>query len=60
MGGSNQHILVDTERLLLTGMVHTADLSNCNAIHLTPAGGRAVPRLLHFWVDAGYIDKGVA
>lgn len=42
-------------------MVHAADLSDRNAVHLPLAGiADHLPRLQHLWVDAGYTGKGVA
>ncbi len=59
--GRKRHIVVDTEGFLLTGVVHAADRSDRNAVHLPLAGmPDRFPRLCHIWVDAGYTGKGVA
>ncbi len=40
-------------------IVHAADISDRNAMHLVLAGVAALfPRLCHLWVDAGYSGKG--
>ena len=45
---------------MLKGVVHPADVSDRNAVHLPLAGLAArFPRLRHLWVDAGYAGSGV-
>lgn len=40
-------------------IVHAADITDRNAVHLVLAGLSALfPRLRHLWVDAGYSGKG--
>jgi putative transposase len=42
-------------------IVHAADITDRNAVHLLLAGlNRVFPRLRHLWVDAGYSGKGAA
>ena len=55
MNGRKRHIVVDTLGLLLTVLVHSADIQDC---HAAPAvlwrlKGR-FPRLQLIWADAGY------
>ena len=40
-------------------IVHAANISDRNAVHLVLAGlSDLFPRLCHLWVDAGYSGKG--
>lgn len=44
---------------MLKVIVHAANISDRNAVHLVLAGVTLVfPRLRHLWVDAGYSGKG--
>ena len=59
--GRKRHILVDTEGFVLKAKVHSAKVMDYEGIKmLLRTSGRAVPRLSHLWVDAGYRgeDKG--
>jgi putative transposase len=58
VNGRKRHIVVDTLGLLLTVLVHSADIQDC---HGAPAvlwrlKGR-FPRLQLIWADAGYAGK---
>lgn len=54
LSGRKRPLLVDTKGLLLRGVVHAADLSDRNAVHLPLAGVVQFPRMRHLWVDAEY------
>jgi len=59
--GRKRHLLVDTQGLVLTCTVHTADMMDRDGVTLllspeeTPA---QFPRLAHVWLDAGYNGHG--
>lgn len=61
MNGRKRHIVVDTLGLMLTVLVHSADIQDCNAAAavLWRLKGR-FPRLRLIWADAGYTEKVVA
>ena len=60
--GRKRHLLVDTQGLVLSARVHSANIQDREGIKLLlgPAAGTGLPRLSHLWLDAGYTgqDKG--
>jgi putative transposase len=59
LSGRTRHVLVDTQGLLLTVTVHSAELQDRAAVPLVLAGAREqCPRLEHLWVDQGYTGTG--
>jgi putative transposase len=55
VSGRKRHILVDTLGLLLTVVVHPADVADRDGATLLLADlGRRFPRLAKLWVDAAY------
>lgn len=61
MNGRKRHIVVETLGLMLTVLVHSADIQDCNAAQavIWRLKGR-FPRLRLIWADAGYTEKVVA
>jgi transposase len=58
--GRKRHIVVDTEGLLLWGVVHAADMQDRDGGVLVLTAPLAdCPRLCHLWVDAGYRGRFV-
>jgi len=59
--GRKRHIVVDTQGLLLTVLVHPADLQDRDmaAWVIAPLLSQ-FPRLRHLWADAGYRGKFVS
>jgi transposase len=59
--GRKRHVLVDTQGLVLTVKVHTADVMDRDGVTLLlPAKEtkKQFPQLSHVWLDAGYNGKG--
>ncbi len=55
MNGRKRHLLVDTGGLVLTAVVHPANLTDrAGARHVLTEACRQHPRLERVWVDAGY------
>lgn len=53
--GRKRHLLVDTEGLLLSVVVHAASLPDrTGGQQVLEAAGRSFPRLQHIWADQGY------
>ncbi|WP_126594728.1 IS5 family transposase [Dictyobacter aurantiacus] len=59
LSGRKRHIFVDTTRLLLKVVVHTADIQDRQGVPflLEPVKGR-FPRMKKVWADQGYTGKG--
>jgi putative transposase len=61
LSGRKRHLLVDTQGLVLTATVHSADLQDRAAVPLVLAGiPERFPRLGHLWLDQGYTGSGKA
>ena len=59
LSGRKRHVLVETQGLLLTVTVHSAELQDRAAVPLVLAGARErFPRIDHLWVDQGYTGTG--
>src|SRR5215207_5147203 len=57
--GRKQHLLVDTQGLVLKAKVHSAKVPDQDGIKLLLRGVRdRLPHLSHLWVDAGYQGRG--
>ena len=55
MKGRKRHILVDTMRLLLSVVVHSARIQDCDGAKLVFEKARdRFPRMKHIWADGGY------
>lgn len=55
VSGSKRHIVVDTQGLVITAVVHPAGLHDrVGAKLVLPALHAACPRLAHLWADQGY------
>ena len=53
--GAKRHVVVDTQGLLLTVVVHPANLHDrVGAKLVLPGLDRTFPRLRHLWADQGY------
>lgn len=58
MKGRKRHLLVDTVGLLLTVVVHTADVQDRDGARLVLEKARAhLPRLRLIWADGGYAGQ---
>lgn len=61
VNGRKRHILVETQGLVLTARVHSAELQDRAAVPLVLTGlPEQFPRLEHCWVDQGYTGSGKA
>jgi putative transposase len=59
INGRKRHLLVETQGLVLTVKVHSAELQDRAAVPLVLAGAKEqFPRLEHLWVDQGYTGGG--
>ena len=59
LSGRKRHLLVETQGLVLTAKVHTAELQDRAAVPLVLAGAKQqFPRVEHLWVDQGYTGSG--
>jgi putative transposase len=59
LSGRKRHVLVETQGLLLTVTVHSAELQDRAAVPLVLAGAHErFPRIEHLWVDQGYTGTG--
>ena len=60
MKGRKRHIMVDTQGLLLTVVVHPANIQDRDGAVLVLSDLLSrFPRLHHLWADAGYRGKPV-
>lgn len=61
LSGRKRHLLVDTQGLVLTATVHSAEVQDRAALPLLLADVQEqFPRLQHVWVDQGYTGSGKA
>ncbi len=61
LSGRKRHILVETQGLLLTVTVHSAEVHDRAAVPLVLAGAQErFPRVEHLWADQGYTGTGKA
>jgi putative transposase len=61
LSGRKRHLLVDTQGLVLTAKVHSAELQDRAAVPLLLTGApERFPRLGHVWVDQGSTGSGRA
>jgi putative transposase len=61
LSGRKRHVLVETQGLLLTVRVHSAELQDRAAVPLVLADAHeCFPRVAHVWVDRGYTRHGQA
>jgi putative transposase len=57
--GRKRHLLVDTQGLVLKAKVHSAKIRDQDGIKLLlESVPNRFPRLVHLWVDAGYLGRG--
>jgi|SRR5882724_3951626 len=58
VNGRKRHVLVDTQGLIIRGLVHPADISDRDGakLLLAPLQGQ-LPRLQHIWADSAYAGK---
>ena len=58
--GRKRHLLVDTQGLVLTVRVHSAEVQDREGIKilLEPTWDHLPQRLSHLWLDAGYTGEG--